>query len=147
MGYINNATWTRYKNILREFHDDAMQMDVIWKRSVTSRTRLTNDAKTVDVTIQGLVQYNHFRNWPINKTEVTGEVDKESVLLYLNQEWLSEQGYLDINKQFKFDPGYDRFFIEGIEYKSAGESKAAQTKDDTILVFIILQREDISNTN
>lgn len=147
MAYISDSMWQKYAGILREFHNDAMQEDIVWRRTYVTRTVLGNETRSDEVIIKGLVQYNYFRNWPINDMDVTGEIDKESVLLYLNQDYLAEEGHLNANDQFKFDAGYDRFFIEGIEYKSSGESKAAQAKDRTLFVFIILQREELVNTN
>lgn len=144
MSYINQGTWNKYKNILREFHDDAMQEDIIWKRTFVRKGRFNEDTRREEINLKGLVHYNYFRNWPINDINVTGEIDKESVLLYLNQDYLEELNYLDSNNQFNFNQGLDRFIIEGITYKPMGHSKAGQTKNDTVLVFIILQKEELN---
>ena len=143
MAYINDSTWDRYTNIINSFHDDANKQIVIWEKMLSARTRLSNDVIRSNVTLEGLIQYNFFRNWPINKAEVAGEVDKQSLLLYLNLEYLRGLDLLNDNNQFIFDPVYDRFTIEGVRYKAMGDSKAAQAKDKTLLFFIILQREEV----
>lgn len=144
MALISDSAWAKFASIQRKFHDSAMQEEVTWRRTVVSRQRFNDgEDRTEDVILRGLIHYNHFRNWPINKLEATGEIDQESILLYLNEDYLEEQGLLDANKQFNFDQSLDRFIIEGLVYKPRGYSKAAQLKETTLLAFIILSREEL----
>lgn len=143
---ISDAMWAKYASIIDNFHDDANQQTVIWKRTISTRDRFGIKTTDEEIELKALIQYNFFRNWPINRITTSGEVDKESMLMYLNVEYLRENNYLTNENQFIFNQGYDRFIVEGIPYKPMGDSKAAQAKDKTLLVFIILQREEVSTT-
>lgn len=145
MGFLTAADWQEYKDILNEFHlDDSNLQDVVWQRLVTNLSRFGEDDNEVrtNLLIKGLVQYNYFKSWPTNQTTVSGEVDKESLMLWLNIDYLSTNGWLTSNGQFNFRPGEDRFIIRGELYKALGDSQAAQASDEPLLVFIILKREE-----
>jgi len=145
---ISDADWTKYIDIINDFQAVAFQQTVTWKRTrvVRNRWQEGDNIRTEDVSIKGLIQYNIFRNWPINKTTKTGQIDEESCQLLLNYQYLVDNGWVNANGQFDFDPGLDKFVIEGLIYKPMGDAKAAQAKDKPLLVFIILQREETSTS-
>lgn len=146
MAFPSDAQWAAYKQVIDNFHDDAFQDDIVWKRQVTTRdpNGETSNERFVSVNLKGLVQYNYFRSWPMNQQTPSGELDKESVLVYLNNQYLEDEGHLDLNKQFEFDPGVDRFVLRGRVYKALGDSHAAQAKNTPLLTFLILKREETS---
>lgn len=143
--YIKNSQWDKYREIINNFHEDAFRQEVTWERTLTNRDVHGEDRniRRENIILEGLVQYNYFRSWPINKTEIAGEVDKENVLIYFNINYLKKMGYTDDKGNFLFNRGYDRFIIDGVEYKPFGDSHAAQAKGETLFIFIILKREDI----
>lgn len=144
MAFLSSADWQEYKDIINEFHEDANQEPIIWRRMTSNLHRYGEDGGEthVDTNLLGLVQYNFFRSWPINKTTTTGELDKESCMLYLNIEYLRGLGFLTADEQFAFRPAEDRFLIDGKLYKAAGDSQAAQAHDENLLLFIVLKREE-----
>lgn len=140
---VSDAMWAKYVGIINSFHDDANQQVITWESARSIKSRLGTDVIREEKQILGLIQYNFFRNWPINKASATGEVDKESMVVLFNIEYMKTEGYLNLNEQFDFDPGYDRFVVDGIRYKAMGDSKTAQAKNKAIMLFVILQREEV----
>ncbi len=149
MAHLTDDDWQEYIDIIDEFHEDANQQEVIWRKLTNNFNRWGEDGGETyeDIPTLGLVQYNFFRSWAINKTTSTGELDKESCMVFFNQKYLSDNGWLTTNNQFKFRPGEDRFIIDGELYKARGNSKAAQANDQTLLIFIILKREETDTGN
>lgn len=144
MGWLTQAQWDRYTEVLDGFHDDAFQQDITLRRYVTINDQHGEDTnlRERDTILKGLVQYNYFRSWPMNKISDSGEVDKESILLFLNVTYLNSINMATANGQLKFEPALDRFFIDGLQYKSSGDSQAAQAQGKTLFVYIILKREE-----
>lgn len=145
MAFLTAADWQRYSDVINEFHEDANQEPIIWKKHVNTIDRYGED-KTItytDIELKVLVQYNYFRSWPISKTNVSGQVDKESVMLYINTKYLMDNGYTNSDNLIDFDPGKDFFVIRGLVYRSFGETAVAQAKEKVLLQTIILKREEI----
>lgn len=146
MAFLSQTDWDLYKAIIDEFHEDVNQEPITWRKyvNVIDRYGEDKDPKNFqDIPLLGLVQYNYFRSWPINKAMVAGKVDKESVLVYFNTQYLIDSNHTNVNDLLAFDPGKDLFIIKGLIYKSFGESQVAQAKDKTLLQFLILKREEI----
>lgn len=150
MKLMTDKQWKMHNDAVNNFHDDAFQQQVIWRKNVV-RTNLYNEdsgQKYEDKVLLGLVQYNQFRAWPITRMTDSGEIDKQNCLLYINNKYLSENNLLNSEGQFKYDAGKDFFLINGVEYKSMGDSQAAQVQNSNPqLFFIILKREDLMTGN
>ena len=145
MALMTQQNWDDYEALMNAWQEDAFQQDIIWHRKAT---RLSihgedNNHRFGDLTIKGLVQYNHFRAWPITQATDSGEIDKQSCMLYLNINYLESLGYTNTLRQFMFDPGYDRFSINGVKYKAFGESQVSQANNKPLFIFIILKREEL----
>lgn len=149
MGHIiDDNEWADYREDVNSFmNKDAGLQEIIWHRSLLriSKNGEDNNPTTLQpVTILGLIQYNHFRSWPISKESETGQIDSESMLVFLNLEYLGEQGYLNDKGQFEYKPDLDRFEINGLIYVDKGNSQTAQAKDYPLMHFMVLKREEIS---
>jgi len=145
MAFLTPADWQDYKDCINEFNlEDSHLQDIVWRRLVTNLSRWGEDDNEVrtDLLIKGLVQYNYFKSWPTNQTTVSGEIDKESLLIWLNVKYLSDNGWLTPAGQYIFRPGEDRFIIRGEVYKALGDSQAAQAHDEPLEVFIVLKKEE-----
>lgn len=142
--YTTPSDWTNYKEIINNFHNDAFQQDVIWRKCINWISEFSEDdsIQTQDITIKGLVNYNDYRSWPVTIPSITGDIDGQSCLLYLNVKYLRDNDLVTGTDHFQFDPGRDRFILDGKTYKAAGESKTAQASDEALLQFIILKREE-----
>ena len=149
MHFMKPEDWKRYQDTMNLWQKDAFQQEIIWKRFILFRNKHGEDTDPVfeDIVIKGLLQYNYFRAWAVTQATTTGEIDKETCLLYLNKEYLRENELLTPEGNLNFDPAMDRFIVEGIEHKSAGESTAAQAYDKTLFYFIILKREETNSGN
>lgn len=148
MAFLTDAQWALYKSIIDEFAEDANQETVTWKHATNALDRYGEDKLSgvvyEDRALKCLVQYNFFRSWPINDATVSGKIDKESIMLYINTQYLIDQGWTNASQQLNFDPGKDYFIVDGLTYKVFGETRAAQAKDKALLELIILKREEIA---
>lgn len=146
MKLMSDKHWKMHNDAVNTFHNDAFQQKVIWKKNVV-RTNIYNEdygQKYEDIEILGLIQYNQFRAWPITRATDSGEIDKQNCLLYINNNYLTESGLVNEFGQFKYDAGKDFFIVNGVKYKSMGDSQAAQVENSNPqLFFIILKREDL----
>lgn len=150
-GYlITDEEWAQYGEDINNFMNvDAGNQEIIWLRNVRSTGRMGDDSKPDyrEIPLKGVFQYNEFRSWPINTDTVTGEIDKESVLCFLNNEYLRQQGYLNEHGQFKFKPSVDKFILNGVRYKSKGDSQTAQAQTNPLLYFMVLTKDYVESEN
>lgn len=150
--FTQNSDWDSYKQVINDFHNDAFQQEVKWIRTNRNwRTEFGEDntqypGNSIQV-LKGLISYNTYRSWPTTNPTRSGERDLQNMLLFLNTEYLIENGFTNDGKLLNFDPGRDRFEVQGLIYKSMGESHASQTNDSPLLQFIILEREEADNTS
>ena len=140
--YVKNVDWDRYKHVVQKFlEDDSGRQTIGWCRHIDQMLMMGEDKspKYTLVLIEALCYYNAFRNWPINKATVSGELDDENLVILIPksavQKYLNDAGY------FQFNWSEDRFIINGIPYKPDGDTQVAQAKDEAIVFQIILKRD------
>ena len=145
MAHMKASDWQRYEDIMNEWQEDAFQEIITWRKSIVrlSTHGEDNNERFEDKELRGLIQYNYFRAWPINTPSDSGELDKESCLLYLNIKYLRDNNYTNSNDQFAFNPTMDRFLIRGVVYKAFGDSHVAQAYNKPLFAYIILKREEV----
>jgi hypothetical protein len=148
MSFLTSADWALYTNTINQASDTFNKELITW-HSLTKRiNRMGEDNPTsqtfTNITLEVLVQYNVFRTWPINKETKTGDLDKESILVIVNKQYLSDLGYLNNAGYFEFRPDEDRFSLHGKTYRCAGDTPASQTNTDPLLFYIIMEREILS---
>ena len=90
---------------------------------------------------QALCYYNAFRNWPINKATVTGELDDENLSILVTKSYIEQLGHLTPEGYWDFNWSEDRFVINGITYKPSGDTQVAQAKDEALVFMVILKRD------
>ena len=144
MTYISEAQWQTYRNIINVAHESFNQDTIIWFKHTSGLQRFGEDNKSLDkftqIPLKCLVNYNVFRQWPMNKESESGLIDKESISIILNRHYLDTLGYIDSNHNFIIDPGLDYFVHQGQKLRASGETPASQAKDDPLLVILILKR-------
>lgn len=140
--YVRNADWDRYKHVVQKFlEDDSGRQTIGWCKHIDQMLFMGEDKipKYTLILIEALCYYNAFRNWPINKATVSGELDDENLVILIPksaiQQFLNKDGY------FQFNWSEDRFIINGIHYKPDGDTEVAQAKDEPIVFQIILKRD------
>lgn len=142
--FIPNKTWDKYKSIINDFMDlDAGCQEVIWAKAVEQILDHGEDSipKYFKKPIKALCYYNAFRNWPINRNTLAGEIDDENLSIMITAKYLREHGYLDDNGYWNFDWTLDRFEINGIVYRPTGDTQVAQAKDEGLIFQVILKRD------
>lgn len=148
---LTPAQWQQYKDTINSVHSSFNQDTVIWHRFNRGFQRYGEDTVAnetyTQISLKCLMGYNFFRTWPMTGENVGGAIDKENLVMILNKKYLSDNGYLNANGFFAMDPGKDKFFHMGIEYRSGGETPVAQAGDEPLLFYIILSREETPTGN
>lgn len=143
---IPDSVWDHYKNIVSNFIDnDAGKQKITWKRYINQPLPFGEDSgeKYEDIPLEVLIGYNTFRTWPINLATTTGELDSQNLAIWVSAKLLRNKGVLNSEGYWDFNRSEDRFIINGIEYKAAGDTQAAQAKNDALLFMVTLKREEI----
>ena len=141
---VPNKSWDRYKRIISTFMDkDAGRQSIIWAKNVDQLLTHGEDyiPKYYRIEIEALCFYNAFRNWPINKVTVSGELDEENLSILVTTEYIKSIGYLNKDGYWDFDWSKDRFVINGQVYKPSGDTQVSQAKDQALVFMVILKRD------
>lgn len=144
MPKVSNKAWSKYKRVVQNFLDqDSGRQKIIWASHIDQILSYGEDSlpQYVFNVIEALCYYNAFRNWPINKSSVSGEQDEENLSIMISRQYLADMGYLDPNGYFDFNWVEDRFIINGIPYRPTGDTNVSQAKDEAIVFLIILKRD------
>lgn len=145
MSYITDAEWAEYRDIIDEAHSDFNQQVIkLWKKDPGIDRYQENDVTYTDTDLLCLIQYNIFRTWPMAKDTPSGILDEESIAIYLNITYLNSISMLTADGNLKFDPGVDYFELQGLRYRSAGETPVAQAKNQPLMLLLILKRIPIN---
>lgn len=144
MQLISNADWDDFRQVMRDGHDTFEKKVIIWLRKViTTNTYMEDSNPTpVEVNLEVQLNYNYMRTWPITQQTEMGEIDKQSVQVLINKEYLRENGYINSDNYFDYNMDHDRFIIDGMLMKAVGDTAASQAVDDDILITFILKREE-----
>lgn len=146
--YVSNKAWEKYTRIVTSFmnHDTGRQ-DILWAKKINQMQIYGEDTNEEyeAIMIEALCFYNAFRNWPINKDTVSGELDDENLSIMITKDYLMTRGYINKNGYWDFNWAEDRFIINGITYKPAGDTPVSQVKDDSIVFLLILKRDRDTN--
>lgn len=142
--FVKNKSWEKYSNIICDFLDkDAGRQKIIWAKHLNQVLSYGEDysPRYRFRSIEALCYYNAFRNWPINQSTVTGELDEENLSIMISKKYIEENGYMDDNGYLDFNWAEDRFIINGIPYRPSGDTQVAQAKDQALVFLIILKRD------
>lgn len=142
---IPDNVWNLYKAIVNDFLDtDAGKQSFLWLKHINQLSLFgeDNNTKYIPVRLEGLFQYNFIKTWPANHHTLSGELEGENMVLYISARYLESNGYLDKYGYFNFNWSEDRFVLNGKVYKPDGDTQVAQAKDEALLFFIILKREE-----
>jgi hypothetical protein len=82
------------------------------------------------------------RSWPITFQTETGGLDRQSVQILINKDYLRELGYINGNGFFEYDPVLDVFIIDGLKHVPFGDTPASQIQDDDVFITLILKRDE-----
>lgn len=142
---LTPSLWYKFKSTHLDFFKNIAGRDIVWRRLNLNLDRWGegDQKKFVEIKLKAILGYNDFRTWPTNQSTATGILDKSSMYILLNREYLKSKGYINNNGNFDFDPINDRFIIDGIEYRPDGDTNIGLAYDDSLYYMIILSREVI----
>lgn len=143
MKRIHVKKWGAYKKLIGDFMDqDAALKPIKWLIYMEAPSLYGEGSepkyKATDLNV--LISYNVYRTWPINSSTVSGEVDKETLVILVSKKYLLESNLLDVNGYWNIDITRDRFLIDGIIYSSSGDTLSSQASDSDLLFMVILKR-------
>lgn len=147
---VKDIDWGRYRTIVENFVDnDAGTQPFIWLNKVRQPLAYGEDvgAQYCPVVMKGLFHYNYIKTWPNSTVITSGEMDTTNCVLYISSKLLDRGEYLNKYGYWDFDWSEDRFILNGKVYKPSGDTQVSQAHDKAILFFVILQREDVQETN
>lgn len=98
-----------------------------------------------NIEIEVLIGYNYYRTWPINRNTAAGELDTQNQVIWISKRYLEENGWMNEEGYWAMDRVMDRFVLDGITYKASGDTTMTQAKDQSVLFFLVLKREEITN--
>lgn len=122
---------------------DAGRQTIVWAKNVNQLLTHGEDyiPKYYRIDIEVLCYYNAFRNWPINRSTIAGELDDENLSILVTTDYIRELGFLNKEGYWDFNWSMDRFVINGIVYKPTGDTQVAQAKDKALVFMVILKRD------
>jgi len=143
---LSPADWAKYVTAINDASDSFNKEDITWHRFMRKLSRDGEEASQTyeDIILKGLVYYGYYKTWPDENVRVSGENDDTSLVVIFNKQYLKDLGYTNSNDYFITNPGYDKFFIKGIEYISKGDTDVAQAENDPLLIYIRLDRKQVS---
>lgn len=140
---VGSSNWAAYKQLMRDAQETFGKKIITWVRSAGGIDRFAEDNATeafVNLPLEVILQNNVGRTWPTTQNTEQGAQDKESIFVIINKEYLQENGYLNGNGNFNFNPEADRFLVDGIEYKCQGFIDSSQDNTENLWVNIIIER-------
>lgn len=147
---VDSPIWQEYQDLIGiDAADTFFQDEIIWKKAVPFLDEHGEDEigeDFDDITLKCLVDYNDFRTWPITRNTGTGEIDKQTAVVLFTLKSLEDLNLLNSNGNFDYDADEDRFELDGILYKSAGDTNTAQAQDGPLLFQLVLEREITSTS-
>lgn len=143
MAFIDKNEWSKFTNIINEFHNDAFQDTLTWYRykEVIPRHGADEAAYAMPQNLNCLFHYNYFRTWPLTDYTITGEIDKQSELAIMNVEYLRSLNLLDDKLKLIYNPDKDIFIHRNTTYVASGDTFIAQADGTPLLFIIVLKRE------
>lgn len=146
---VSQVDWDKYKQIIEDFIDeDAGKQPFLWLKKINLMSSYGEDSSPgyIPITLQGLFHYNYVKTWPSARASTSGELENGNLVLYISARAIEEAGYMDQMGYWDFNQAEDRFILNGKVYKPGGDTQVAQAKDKALLFFIILQREDLEES-
>lgn len=142
---IAGSDWSSFESLIStDAQDTFFQQNIIWRKVLTTKDRYGEDnpaAITSDITLKCLLNYNFMRSWPISKTSEAGETDEQSIQILFVKKYLRDLGYLNGDDYLVYDPGMDRFIIDGMIMKPMGDSSVSQAEGGALLISLIVVRQ------
>lgn len=143
---IPDNIWAKFTKAMDSAHLTYNKDVVVWHRykfGLDYNGRDHENDTFEDRNLLALMDFNQFHKWPINATELAGELDRMNAFMMLNKNYLQEAGYLTPEGNFNYgDKVRDRFVHDGVIYKAYGDTPLSQGNTGPYHIGIILQRQE-----
>jgi hypothetical protein len=139
---LTQGDWDQFVNIMSEANVTFGQKTIIWRRQI-NQTNLFGEQVSrppEPISLLGLVNYNYMRTWPSTAISESGETDEQSCQIFFNKVYLAKLGYINNEGYFNYNTDFDTFTIDGLNYKSFGDTAASQTNSEDIFILLTLKR-------
>lgn len=146
---VSQVDWDKYQQIIEDFIDeDAGKQSFLWLKKINLMSLFGEDShpKYKAIRLNGLFHYNYVKTWPSARSSISGELENGNLVLYISARSIREAGYINKFGYWDFNWVEDRFILNGKTYKPGGDTQVAQAKNKALLFFVILQREDIEES-
>lgn len=146
---VPQVDWDKYRQIIEDFIDeDAGKQPFLWLKKINLMSSFGEDSSPgyKPIQLNGLFHYNYVKTWPSVRASTSGELENGNLVLYISARSIQEAGYMNNFGYWDFNWVEDRFILNGKVYKPGGDTQVAQAKDKALLFFLILQREDIEES-
>lgn len=146
---ITPAQWAKYKQAINDGLETFAQKEIIWLKYVNQINRFGEDPEIapVQITLKCLINYNYMRSWPITFTSDSGELDRQSMQVLFSLQYLRDEGHLTGDNSLDYDPGMDRFIIDGMIMKGSGDTPVSQAEGEDLMYSLIVKREETDTGN
>lgn len=146
MDLVGAANWNLYKSLIGQDAHDTFQQDVVLMRRYTHGIDVfmeDGDNRVYDeIELKCQFAYNYFRQWKINVTTISGELDRSSQAAIFSVDYLKSQGILTLEEFFDYEVNDTIFTHRGVVYKPMGNTYISQAHDQPQLFMVVLQRQE-----
>jgi len=140
------SEWAKFKHVMDTLSFDMFhQKEITWYRLVNSLDPHGEKNTLTDYqpqTLKCLLSYNVMRTYPIGSDTKAGTIDTQHITVILNKQYLDDNGFLNPDGYFNFNPGNDYFMVDGIKYYDSGDTQASQVSTDNLSFFVVLKRAE-----
>jgi hypothetical protein len=139
--------WIAYGKLMDDAWDTfAPNENLTWFRLRTKLDRFGEDNTDNfydEIPLRALNNYNYMRSWPVTSKTEAGGLDKESVQVLINKNYLKSLGYLNAQGYFDYNSVEDYFVMDGIRWLPFGDTPASQVAGGDLFITLILRRDII----
>lgn len=150
MDLLGNELRQKFRDTMKSAHDTFNKKVIIWRR-LKSRMNVNGEDNTINgydnISLSVLINYNYMRSWPITNRTESGDLDRQSMQILINKDYLRDLGYLNADGYFQYDPSQDRFVIDGLVHQPMGDTPTSQNGEDDILCTLVVKREEAITPN
>jgi len=140
---INGVEWAAFKQSQANIWDTFGLRTMTWVRRTKNVGRFNEgDFTSTTETLRFIAHHNILRTWPIDYNTESGELDRQTVQVYIFKQYLADLGFIDGNGKFIYNRDIDRFIIDGETYEPEGDTPAAQAGIEDLWFTMVLKRDN-----
>jgi hypothetical protein len=142
MSTISPALWANFRQLINSSSESFFNASIVWHK-IKNRLSYDGDRDNFEydnIVITCYINYNFVRVWSTEKETESGEIDKGTVALLFNKDYLKSWNFIDSQGDFIFNPEFDYFTVQGEKMMYAGNTQVSLANDDPCFIQIIVER-------